>query len=91
MCLDFLLHIVQPKQRCNTLNAEADGKIQLSSIEPESKDIFKNIKQSHVSYYNIFKLENTLHVIYAIIQWVHFLNDLITTLFKFSFLISNMV
>ena len=42
----------------NRLNAEADMRIQLSSIKPYSKEICKNVKQCHSSHYILSGLEN---------------------------------
>ena len=58
MCPDFLFHIVQPKQQCNILNAEADTKIQLSSTKAEIKPTCKKCKTMTLFPLNAFALEN---------------------------------
>lgn len=87
MCLDFLPHIVQPKQQCNTVNAEADTKIQFSSAKPKIKLICKNVKQCATFFIKFFVLENIgffskKYAVYAVIQWARSLfNELISKSF----------
>lgn len=39
---------------CNRLNAEADRRIQLSSVKPDIKETYENVKECHSSH-KIFK------------------------------------
>lgn len=41
------------------LNAEADVRIQMSSIKPDIKDSSKNVEQSYSSHYIYIYMENT--------------------------------
>lgn len=67
----------------NGLNREANLKIQLSSIKPDNKKIFKNTKQCHSSFFvlkEIIIFPKNMHLCqHVMVLLLLFLNELINT------------